>query len=26
VTRGGELPKQVSDGYGGGQTPLPTAA
>jgi len=26
VTRGGELPKQVSYGYGGGQTPLPTAA
>jgi len=26
VTRGGDLPKQVSDGYGGGQTPLPTAA
>jgi formate dehydrogenase major subunit len=25
VTRGGELPKQVSYGYGGGQTPLPTA-
>jgi formate dehydrogenase major subunit len=26
VTRGGELPKQASYGYGGGQTPLPTAA
>ena len=25
VTRGGEPPKQVSYGYGGGQTPLPTA-